>query len=129
MKRITPKDFYLDLPCSVVSIGCASELLRGSFDYGKIKAFSEIASANDNYATLRSVNEQVRKFFNVKKYTYYTRAERKTLKELAILHNWKDGFKAIVCCYGHYIFVCNDNYYSFFENENDKVVAVWELKD
>lgn len=44
MKRIKPKDFYLDLPCSVVSIGCASETLHGSFDYGKIKAFSEIAS-------------------------------------------------------------------------------------
>ena len=28
MKRITPKDFYLDLPCSVVSIGCASEGLQ-----------------------------------------------------------------------------------------------------
>ena len=122
MKRITPKDFYLDLPCSVVSIGCASETLHGSFDYGKIKAFSEIASANDNYATLRSVNEQVRKFFNVKKYTYYTRAERKTLKEFR-------GINAIVCCYGHFIYLNGDNYYSFFDNENDKVVAVWELKD
>ena len=29
MKQITPKDFYLDLPCSVVSIGCASETLHG----------------------------------------------------------------------------------------------------
>ena len=122
MKRITPKDFYLDLPCSVVSIGCASETLHGSFDYGKIKAFSEIASANDNYATLRSVNEQVRKYFNVKKYTYYTRAERKTLKEFR-------GINAIVCCYGHFIYLNGDNYYSFFDNENDKVVAVWELKD
>jgi len=32
MKRITPKDFYLDLPCSVVSIGCASETLHGSYE-------------------------------------------------------------------------------------------------
>ena len=56
MNRITPKDFYLDLPCSVVSIGCASETLRGTFDYDKIRLFSEQASANDNYATLRSVN-------------------------------------------------------------------------
>lgn len=120
MKRITPKDFYLDLPCSVVSIGCASETLHGSFDYGKIKAFSEIASANDNYATLRSVNEQVRKFFNVKKYTYYTRAERRTLKEFS-------GINAIVCVVGHFIYLHGNEYYSFFDNENDKVVAVWEL--
>ena len=58
MKRITPKDFYLDLPCSVVSIGCASETLHGSFDYGKIKAFSEIASANNNYETARLIDNQ-----------------------------------------------------------------------
>lgn len=121
MKRITPKDFYLDLPCSVVSIGCASELLHGSFEYGKIKEFSEQASANDNYATLRSVNEQVRKFFNVKKYAYYPRAKRKTLKECY------SGKTAIVCVLGHYIFVDGDSYYSFFDNENDMVVAVWEI--
>ena len=120
MKRITPKDFYLDLPCSVVSIGCASETLHGSFDYGKIKAFSEIASANDNYATLRSVNEQVRKFFNVKKYTYYTRAERKTLREFHFEN-------AIVCVYGHFLYMHGEEYYSYFDNLNDKVVAVWEL--
>ena len=121
MKRITPKDFYLDLPCSVVSIGCASETLHGSFDYGKIKEFSEMASANNNYATLRSVNEQVRRFFQVKKYTYYKRAERKTLKECC------SGKTAIVCVYGHFVFVNGDSYYSYFDNDNDKVVAVWEL--
>lgn len=121
MKRITPKDFYLDLPCSVVSIGCAAESLYGSFNYGKIKAFSEIASRNDNYATLRSVNEQVRKFFKVKKYTYFTRAERRTLKEFR-------GITAIVCVIGHFLFLNGDNYYSYFENENDKVVAVWEIE-
>ena len=120
MKRITPKDFYLDLPCSVVSIGCASETLRGTFDYDKIRLFSEQASANDNYATLRSVNEQVRKFFKVKKYTYYTRAERRTLKEFKFEN-------AIICVLGHYLYCNGDTYYSFFDNENDKVVAVWEL--
>lgn len=121
MRRIKPKDFYLDLPCSVVSIGCAAEMLYGSFDYGKIKEFSEQASANGNYATLRSVNVQVRKFLNVKKYTYYTRAERKTLKECC------SGKTAIVCVYGHFVFVNGDSYYSYFDNDNDKVVAVWEL--
>ena len=120
MRRIVPKDFYLDLPCSVVSIGCASEMLYGSFDYGKIKEFSEQASANGNYATLRSVNVQVRKFLKVKKYTYYSRAERKTLKEFS-------GIKAVVCVLGHYVFLNGGTYYSYFDNGNDKVVAVWEL--
>ena len=123
MNCIVPKSFYEGLPCSVVSIGCASELLHGSFDYGKIKAFSEMASANDNYATLRSVNEQVRKFFDVKKYTYYTRAERKTLKD------FRGEGRAIICVLGHFIFAdfTQDCYYSYFDNLNDKVVAVWEL--
>ena len=120
MNRITPKDFYLDLPCSVVSIGCASELLRGTFDYDKIRVFSEQASRNDNYATLRSVNEQVRRFFQVKKYTYYTRAERKALRQFQLEN-------AIVCVYGHFVYVHGDSYYSYFDNDNDKVVAVWEL--
>ena len=125
MKQITPKDFYLDLPCSVVSIGCASETLHGSFDYGKIKAFSEMASANDNYATLRSVNEQVRKFFNVKKYTYYTRNIRKPL------YDWfrnKVCENAIICCLGHFIYCNKDSYYSYFDNSTDMVVAVWEIE-
>ena len=47
---------------------------------------------------------------------------RKTLKEFHLEN-------AIVCCYGHFIYLNGDNYYSFFDNENDKVVAVWELKD
>lgn len=121
MNRITPKDFYLDLPCSVVSIGCASEKIKGSFDYDKLKLFSEQTKANDNYATLKSVNEQIHRFFNVRRYTYYSRAERKLLKQI-ILGN------AIVCVYGHFIFVSGDDYYSYFDNENDKVVAVWELE-
>lgn len=120
MNCIVPKPFYEGLPCSVVSIGCASELLRGTFDYDKIRMFSEQASRNNNYATLRSVNEQVRKFFNVKRYTYYTREQRKKLKEFR-------GITAIICVLGHFVFLNGDSYYSFFNNENDKVVAVWEL--
>ena len=120
MNCIVPKPFYKGLPCSVVSIGCASELLRGTFDYDKIKMFSEMASRNNNYATLRSVNEQVRKFFNVKRYTYYTREQRKKLKE----YHFEN---AIVCVYGHFVFVHGDTYYSFFDNDDDRVVAVWEL--
>ena len=127
MKRIKPKDFYLDLPCSVVSIGCASETLHGSFDYGKIKVFSEIASANDNYATLRSVNGEIRKLFNVRKYVYFKRTDRVTLKEMCERLKTKDGFNAIVCVLGHFLYVHNNTYYSFFNNEDDKVVAMWLL--
>lgn len=55
MKRMVPKDFYLDLPCSVVSIGCAAEMLYGSFDYGKIKEFSEQASAHNAVVALANI--------------------------------------------------------------------------
>ena len=125
MIRIEPRDFYLDLPCSVVSIGCAAESIFGKFDYKKIKQFSESASANDNYASLSSVNVQIRKFFPVKRYTYFTRVQRVPLYE------WfrnKNCDKAIVCVYGHYIYCDKDSYYSFFDNDADKVVAVWELE-
>ena len=36
MTRIEPNFFYQDLPCSVVSIGCAMEKLQGKFFYDKI---------------------------------------------------------------------------------------------
>lgn len=124
MRRIEPRDFYYDLPCSVVSIGCAAESIIGKFEYGKIKQFSDRASENDNYASLSSVNVQIRNFFPVKKYTYFTRVQRKPLFE------WfreKTCERAIVCVYGHFIYTDKDTYYSFFDNDADKVVAVWEL--
>lgn len=124
MTRITPDSFYEGLPCSVVSIGCAMEKLQGKFSYDKIKTFSEAASANGNYATLKSVGEQVRKFFNVKRYTYYPKADRKRLRELCLQ---KGGIRGIVCVYGHFIFCDNYDYYSFFNNDYDYVVAVWEI--
>lgn len=122
MQRVTPRNFYLDLPCSVVSIGCASETLHGRFDFNEIRQFSDTASANDNYATLKSVNEQIRRFLPVKKYTYFPRAQR------VPLYRWWSGKRAIVCVYGHYIFCDGDKYYSYFDNARDMVVAVWELE-
>ena len=124
MNRIQPSFFYQDLPCSVVSIGCAMEKLQGKFSYDTIKTFSEQASANGNYATLQSVGEQVRRFFNVKRYTYYPRAQRRRLGDLCLQ---KGGIRGIVCVYGHFVFCDNFDYYSFFNNENDMVVAVWEI--
>ena len=119
MTRITPSSFYEGLPCSVVSIGCAMEKLQGKFSYDKIKTFSE--SLTDGYATLKSTGEQIRRFLPVRKYTYYPRDQRISLKD------WWCGKTAIVCILGHYVFTHGDCYYSFFDNDNDKVVAVWEI--
>lgn len=33
-----------------------------------------------------------------------------------------------VCLLGHYIYIDNDNYYSFFDNDEDEVVCIWWLK-
>lgn len=127
MKRITPKDFYLDLPCSVVSIGTAEETLFGTFNYDKIKMFSDSLRDNDGYADLRSVNAQIRKHLPVKKYSYFPRIQRVTLQTWC---NSNKGVMAIVCVLGHFIFcdLTKNCYYSFFDNNNDKVVAVWELQ-
>lgn len=119
MKRIKPEPFYDGLPCSIVAIGCA----LGRNPMGELQELYRQASRNDNYAALRSVNQAIRKVLDVKKYTYFPREQRVTLKEMHI------NGKAIVCVYGHYLYAdsTENTYYSFFDNENDKVVAVWEI--
>ncbi|MBR6079893.1 MAG: hypothetical protein IKP60_07040 [Treponema sp.] len=50
MRRITPKDFYLDLPYSYVDIECA----KGGLQDVKVSVKA------DGYATLRDTNKAIR---------------------------------------------------------------------
>lgn len=119
MIRIDPEPAYDGLPCSIVAIGCA----LGRNPMGELQELYGQASRNNNYASLRSVNQAIRKVLKVKKYTYFTRDQRVTLKETHI------NGKAIVCVYGHFLYAdfTENTYYSFFDNDNDKVVAIWEI--
>ena len=78
----------------------------------------------DGYRSLTSMNKSVRYFCHVKQYKYFKKSDRKNLKDFDFTNK-----KAIVCVLGHYVYVENNTYYSFFDNDNDKVVAIWYLGD
>lgn len=118
MQRCEPNEYYRDFPCSVIAICCGLKGYSNELD----SLYAE-AKQNDNYASLQRVNREIKKLLKVKQYTYYTREQRIPFK----MYHGKG--RAIVCVYGHYIYVDFDKncYWSFFDNLNDKVVAVWEL--
>lgn len=116
MKKIIPENIYRDLPCSYVAIGCA----KGGLQDVKVSV------KTDGYATLRDTNKAIRENLKIRKYEYYNRADRITLSEL--FKREKQGC-AIVCVYGHYIYADfgAGTYHSFFNNDDDLVVALWHI--
>ena len=118
--KITPDKKYENLPCSQVAAGCAYEDIHDR----KLSGTVAIKLKNaEGYATLKEVNKVVRAVLPVSKQKYFPRSERITLKEFLATNNKK----CTVCVLGHYIYVNNQDYYSFFENEDDPVVCVWYL--
>lgn len=119
--RYLPRDVYDCFPCSYVAVGCAYENTNG-------KAFNlplQDGLKDDGYFTLDNMNKFIRGIFSVKKKVYYKRNERMILSEF-LKTNTEN---CIVCLLGHYIFVSEKDYWSFFDNVNDDVVCVWYLKD
>ena len=115
MRRITPDSSLQGIPCSIVAVTCAKGSMPDITDYiPKLKS--------DGWATLNVANKFIRENLDVKKRTDYKRGERPRLRDLHL-----DG-RAVVCVYGHLVYVDHEYYHSFFINEFDDVVAVWELK-
>lgn len=117
MTRHDPMNYLHGYPCSVVATACAV----GHMPAGTPEYMEKLKS--DGYATLNTANRYIRDNLHVAKRTDYKRGQRPKLKDLHL-----DG-KAVVCVYGHLIYLDHEEYWSFFENENDDVVAVWKLKD
>lgn len=113
MIRIDPHSSLHGYACSIVAVSCA--LGHIPEDLPTLR--------DDGWATLNVANKFIRAYLPVKKRTNYKRGERPLLKDLHL------NGKAIVCVYGHLLYLDHEVYYSFFDNENDEVVAVWELKD
>ena len=119
--RIVPKEKFYGYPCSYVGVGCAYEdIYKKPFD----EDLSEDAR-NDGYLTLDGANKYLRKYIPVRKKDYYKRNERMLLCDF-LQDNTE---KCLVCVLGHFVYVCGQDYYSFFRNENDPVVCVWYIKE
>ena len=113
MQQIIPHEDLVGVPCSVVAVSCA---------LGWTPAKGPVLYES-GYATLAEANKYIRANLPVKKRIDYKRGERPALKDLHLTG------KAVVCVYGHFIFVDGEKYWSFFHNENDAVVAVWLLAE
>ncbi len=116
MRRINPSYNLRNLPCSICAVSSALGFIpEGTDEYSK-------KLRDDGYATLNDANRYIRDNLDVVKRTDYKRGQRPKLRDLHA-----DG-RAIVCVYGHFIYVNHEDYWSFFENEDDDVVTVWRLK-
>lgn len=121
MIQVVPEDKYEWVPCSQVALCIACEQAGREY-FLPISVFDAISNSENGYLTLRDMDSFVRALLPVKKRADFKRKERPLLREL-------EPCKAVVCVVGHYLYLDNDKYYSFFDNENDEVVAMWIIDD
>lgn len=119
MNKKLPSSIYEGYPCSVVAVGCA----LGLTDAEAIKKLLSPELHDDGYLSLSGMNHLARTKLPIVKRYNYKRGERLTLLKFSC--NFKE--KAIVCVSGHYIYYNGEDYYSFFNNEFDDVIAVWQI--
>lgn len=117
MSRIIPGNELLDKPCSIVAVTCALKHTPKNEDV----YVAQIRS--DGYATLNNANRFIRDNLPIKKRIDFKRGQRPLLKDL------KPDIKAIICVYGHYLYYDYGNYWSYFDNDNDEVVAIWQIAE
>ena len=114
MERKLPNSNLYHIPCLITALYCATKSPDNLHGRPVLKP--------DGYATLTSANKWIRENLPIKKRTDFKRGERPKLKDLHF------AGKAVVCVLGHYIYLEQETYWSFFDNENDDVVTIWELK-
>ncbi len=114
MVRIMPFEGYANLPCLICAVSCALGYIPCDLPMPELKP--------DGYATLRVANKFIRKYLNITRRTDYKRGERPRLGDLNV-------DKALVCVYGHFVYVENGCYYSFFDNVGSNVVCLWEINE
>ena len=117
--QILPHDNYRGLPCSIVAAGCA----LGYTEKKDILTLSPSGIHPDGYLPLEPANRFIRSLLPVKKRITYKRGERPHLWEFLC----GNESKALVCVFGHLIYVDGESYYSFFNNLNDDIVCIWIL--
>lgn len=122
MKQIIPGLAYDDLPCSIVAVGCA----LGYTDSASITALNPRGLHKDGYLSLQNMERLITENLSVDCKVYFKRGCRPTLEVFA---GGREGLRAIVCLEGHFVYFDGENYYSFFENDKDRVVQAWYVEE
>ena len=119
--QIIPNERFNGIACSKVALYYAYKDIYKQ----KIAVNEIIQTRPDGYLALAKMNHYINMFFHVKSAKQYSKQERFSLAEFLLKGNDK---KCIICLLGHYIYVDGKDYYSFFENSNDKVVKIWYVE-
>lgn len=121
--RFEPSRKFLGFPCSIVGTGTAYEYMTRQYFSLDEKVYPEGLNSS-GYLSLRNEDKYIRRFLQVKKKVYFEKPDRITLKEF-IRRNKEP---AAICVVGHFIFAADGDYWSFFNNDEDRVVCVWFLE-
>lgn len=119
-------EFLSHQPCSVVALNCALRYF-GRINGNECDTLTEYVSyrESDGYCSLANMKKAVKSLFPKSKFIYFKGNERDTLDEVQGFYGGFSNRQAIVCVLGHYIFLNGHDYYSYFFNNEDKVVAIW----
>lgn len=131
VKRHIPGEVYVENPCSLVAVGCASigykpsslEFFRFMSDNDGL--FGSLSYKKGGYLSLPEMNRLVRSVLPVRKYVYCKKDFRVPLSAFLSLYPQEN---AIVVVTGHVVYAHKGSYDSFFDNDRDLVTAVWFLE-
>lgn len=118
--RKEPDKKYLGQPCSVTCVGTA-------YDHIHTWPFTIIKPEGmryDGYLRLRDMNQFAREYLPIAKRMDFKKNERPRLKEFLQTNETR----CCICVLGHYLYADAQTYWSFFDNDDDKVIAVWYLR-
>ena len=118
--RKEPDKKYRGQPCSVTCVGTA-------YDHIHTWPFTIIKPEGmryDGYLRLRDMNQFAREYLPIAKRIDFKKNERPRLKEFLQTNETR----CCICVLGHYLYADAQTYWSFFDNNDDKVIAVWYLR-
>lgn len=118
--RKEPDKKYRGQPCSVTCVGTA-------YDHIHTWPFTIIKPEGmryDGYLRLRDMNQFAREYLPIAKRIDFKKNERPRLKEFLQTNETR----CCICVLGHYLYADTQTYWSFFDNDDDKVIAVWYLR-
>ena len=125
MNKVSPYDLFEtkvgqleNYPCSILALGLALKDLNVP-----VKGDLGVTVDKDGYCQLTNMMVAIKRHISVIRYRYIKPGSRKKLKDYTLFPG-----KYIVCVKGHYIYVKDTEYYSFFDNSEDEVIAYWLLK-
>ena len=118
--RKEPDKKYRGQPCSVTCVGTA-------YDHIHTWPFMIVKPEGIRYygyLSLKYMNQFPREFLPGAKRVDFKKNERPQLKDFLSTND----ARCCICVLGHYLYADTQTYWSFFDNDNDEVIAVWYLR-